>query len=175
MRLSRLPVLLAGAALLGVVSCATTIEGTGSIAAGVVTPGPSGSSAPTGDPTSTGAPTETADPTTSVPTPTTNPAAVKQRLLCVLEQATIVSINSQFNKTKDRAAQIAVLRTGASTIRGHLSRSGLPATDKVRRPGQSVVDQLDRLVTNASGGGSPSTAPYNLATRNFQKACSAVR
>lgn len=174
MRLSRLPVLLVGAALLGTVACATTVEGSGSIAAGVVTAGPSGSGSPSptgGSPT----PTSTPTPTTPAPTPTTNPVTTKQRLLCVLEQASIVSINSQFNKTKDRTAQIGVLRTGATTIRGHISRSGLPASDKVRRPAQSVLDQLDRLVANASGGGSPSTAPYNAATKNLQTACTAIR
>lgn len=172
MRLSRLPVLLVGAALFGVVSCATTVEGTGTIAEGVVTPGASPSD--TASPTASPSPTETAGSSTPAPTPTTNPATTRQRLLCVLEQASIVTINGQFNKTKNRASQITVLRSGASTIRGHLSRSGLPTTDKVRRPGQAVVDQLDRLVTNATGGGSPSTAPYNLATQNFQKACNAV-
>lgn len=174
MRLSRLPVLLVGAALLGTVSCATTVEGSGSIAAGVVTAGPSGSGSPspTGDSPS---PTPTPTETTPAPTPTTNPVTTKQRLLCVLEQASIVSINSQFNKTKNRTTQIAVLRTGAATIAGHITRSGLARTDKVRRPAQAVYDQLDRLVKAASGGGSPSTAPYNAATKGLQAACTAIR
>ena len=99
---------------------------------------------------------------------------VKQRLLCVLERASITSINSQFNKTKSRDAQIRVLRTGVTTIKGHLSRSGLPAGDKIRKPGQAVLDQLDKLVQDAGGGGSPSTMPYNQATQRFQQACNAL-
>lgn len=173
MRLSRLPVLLAAAALLGGgVACSAAIDGTGSPAAGLVTPGPTG----TGAPTATSGPTETSPPPspTAAPTPTTNTVTVRQRLLCVLERAAITSTNSQFNKSKDRAVQIRVLRAGAATISGHLSRSGLPADDRVRRPGQSVLDQLNRLVRTATGGSTPSTAPYNLATRNFQKACSTI-
>ena len=165
MRVSPLPVLLAAAALLAI-GCATTVEGNGSLAEGVVT-------AP---PTATGAaePTGSAAPTTPVPTPTTDQVLVRQRLLCVLERASITNINNQFNKSKDRDVQLRVLRTGATTIGGHLKRSGLPAGDKIRRPGQGVLDQLNKLVRDASGGGSPSTEPYNQATQRFQRACSAL-
>ncbi len=181
MRLSRLPALLAAAALLGGgVACAATIEGTGAPAAGVATAGPTLTGAPTGMPTAT-VPTATGPSETSVsptptpaPIPTTDPVMVKRRLLCVLERASIASINNQFNRTKDRAVQIRVLRTGATTIKGHLSRSGLPGNDRVRKPGQNVLDQLNRLVTDASGGGTPSTAPYNAATQGFQRACNAL-
>lgn len=173
MRLSRLPAVLVAAALLtGIVSCAATVEGTGTVAADVVTRGPS--AAP---PSGTG----TADPTTAAPTPTpapptstTDPVVVKRRLLCVLERAAISTVNSQFNNQKDRAAQIRVLRTGATTIRGHISRSGLPATDAIRRAGQAVLDQLDRLVAEAGKGRSPSTQPYNKATQAFQTGCNSV-
>jgi hypothetical protein len=164
MRVSALPVLLAAVLLAGA-GCATTVEGNGSIAEGVVTGAPTSSSDPE--------PTDTSDPTesTPAPTPTTDPMLVRQRLLCVLERASITTINSQFNKSKNRDVQIQVLRTGATTIKGHLSRSELPAGDKIRKPGQGVLDQLNKLVRDAGGGGAPSTTPYNQATQRFQQAC----
>jgi hypothetical protein len=167
MRVSALPVLLAAAALLGGVSCATTIEGSGSVAEGVVTVAPTGTATP--DPSGSSEPSET-----TAPTPTTDPTLVRQRLLCVLERASITSINTQFNKSKQRDAQLRVLRTGATTISGHLRRSGLPAGDRIRKPGQGVLDQLNKLVRDAGSGGTPSTAPYNQATQRFQQACSAL-
>lgn len=173
MRLSRPPALLvAGTLLCGLVACSTTIDGTGTLAADVTTgaPAPTSTAAPTSDPTTSSPPT--VEPTT--PAPTTNPVTVKQKLLCVLERGAITSINSQFNKQNDRDAQIRILRNGVSTIRGHISRSGLPASDGIRRSGQSVLDQLVRLETDATGGNSPSTAPYNKATQNFQKACNSL-
>lgn len=178
MRLSRLPAaLLAGALLTGIVSCATTVEGTGTIAADVATGGPSG----TGTPGTPGTPTPSPEGTTASPapppptaSPTTNPIVVKRRLLCVLERAAIAGVNSQFNKQKNRDAQIRVLRSGATTIRGHIRRSGLPGNDRIRRTGQSVLNQLDRLVAEASVGRSPSTTPYNKATQTFQTACNSV-
>lgn len=172
MRLSRLPAaLVAGALLTGIVSCATTIDGTGTLAADAATGAgtPTVTASPTVDPT-TASPTPA--PTTA--TPTTNPVVTKQRLLCVLERASITSINSQFNKAKERDAQIRVLRGGASTIRGHLVRSGLPEADGVRRAGTGVLDQLKRLVTDATGGNSPTTQPYNVATQKFQTVCNKV-
>lgn len=173
MRLSRLPAaLVAGALLTGIVSCAATVEGTGTLAADVATGAPSGSGtpgAPTPEPT---AATPTPEPTTA--SPTADPVQVKRRLLCVLERAAIASVNSQFNKQKNRDAQIRVLKTGATTIRGHIRRSGLPATDRIRRSGQSVLNQLDRLVAEASVGRSPSTTPYNKATQTFQTNCNSV-
>ncbi len=174
MRLSRLPaVLVAGALLSGLVSCAATVEGTGTLASDVVvtgaptaSPGPSGSEpAPT-----TASPT----PAPTTPRPTTDPVVTKRRLLCVLERATIASINSQFNKSKNRDAQIRVLRSGATTIRGQIERSGLPATDGVRQTGQSVLNQLGKLVATANAGQTPSTRPYNVATQTFQKVCNTV-
>jgi len=175
MRVSALPVLLTAALLAAGAGCATTIEGTGTIAEGVVTGAPTG--APTESPTGSGTPepTGSSDPTTTTaPSPTADPVLIRQRLLCVLERASITSINSQFNKTKNRDTQIRVLRTGATTITGHLQRSQLPAGDKIRKPGQAVVDQLNRLVRGASSGGNPSTDPYNKATRSFQTACNAL-
>jgi hypothetical protein len=171
MRVSALPVLLAAAAVLTAgAGCAATIEGTGTIAEGVITGGPT----PTGSPDPSGS----AEPSGTTPapaqTPTSDPVLVRQRLLCVLERASITSINSQFNKSKNREVQIRVLRTGATTISGHLRGSGLPAGDRIRRPGQGVLDQLNMLVRDAGTGGSPSTAPYNQATQRFQQACNAL-
>jgi hypothetical protein len=163
MRVSALAVLLTAVAL-GGVGCATTIEGSGSVAEEVVTVAPTGTATP--DPSGSSEPTET--------TPTTDPTLVRERLLCVLERASITSINSQFNKTKKRDVQLRVLRTGVATISGHLRRSGLPADDKIRKPGQGVLDQLTMLVRDASRGGSPSPTPYNQATQRFQVACGAL-
>lgn len=171
MRVSALAVLLTAAALLGGAGCATTIEGRGSVAEGVVTVAPTATATP--DPSGSPDPSEPSE-TTPAPTPTANPTLVRQRLLCVLERASITSINTQFNKTKSRDVQIRVLRTGATTISGHLRRSGLPAGDKIRKPGQGVLDQLNKLVRDASGGGTPSPTPYNQATQRFQVACSAL-
>lgn len=175
MRLSRLPaVLVAGALLTGIVSCAATVEGSGTLAADVVVPGtptatPGGSTSAAPDPT-TASPT----PVPTTPRPTADPVVAKRRLLCVLEQAAIGSINSQFNKSKNRDAQIRVLRTGATTIRGHIERSGLPTSDGVRQSGQGVLNQLTTLVTSANAGQTPSTRSYNVATQTFQKVCRTV-
>jgi hypothetical protein len=171
MRVSALPVLLA-AALLVCAGCATVVEGNGSIAEGVVTGAPTSSPEP--DQTESSDPTETTPTPTPTPTPTTDPTAVRERLLCVLERASITNINSEFNKSKNREVQLRVLRTGATTIGGHLSRSGLPADDKIRKPGQGVLDQLNKLVRDASRGLTPSTTPYNTATQRFQQACGAL-
>lgn len=164
MRVSALPVLVAAAAL--ACGCAASVEGHGTIADGVVTGEPTPSSEPS-DPSGSPGPEETSP----AATPTTDPTLVRERLLCVLGRASIVSINTQFNKSKDRDVQVKVLRTGATTISGHLSRSGLPADDRIRKPGQGVLDQLTKLVRAASDGGTPSTAPYNRATQRFQQAC----
>ncbi len=177
MRLSRLPAALVAAALLtGIVSCAATVSGSGTVAADVVTRGSTATPPPAGTPT-TGAPP--AEPTSATPMPTaaqptTDPVVVKRRLLCVLERAAIANVNSQFNKQRDRGAQIRVLRQGATAIRGHIRRSGLPTTDGIRQRGQRVLDQLDRLVAEANKGRSPSTQPYNRATQTFQNGCNSV-
>jgi hypothetical protein len=177
MRLSRFPAVLVAAALsAGIVSCATTVDGTGTLAADVSTgsapsptDSPSTTSEPTPDPT-----TDSPTPEPTTPAPTTDPVQVKRRLLCVLERAAITSINSQFNKSKDRDGQIRILRTGATTIKGHIAASKLSPADGIRKAGQSVLDQLNRLVADASGGNSPSTGPYNAATTRFQTACNKV-
>jgi hypothetical protein len=170
MRLTRLPAVLVAAALLaGIASCATAIEGSGSLASDVVTGGPTPTATsddPTGDRTTASA--------TPDPVPTTNPVTTRERALCVLERAAISTTNSQFNKSTERDAQIQILRTGARTIRGQISRSGLPGTDSIRRSGQGVLDQLTRLATDASGGNTPSTNAYNVATQKFQKACNSI-
>lgn len=178
MRLSRLPAVLVATVLMaGIASCASTIEGSGTIAAGVVTGSPTStatsddnpSTSPTPDPTSD---SPTPDPTTAAPT--ANPVRTRELALCVLERASIATINSQFNASKDRSGQVKILKSGVTTIKGHLSRSALPGTDGIRRAGQSVLDQLSKLATAASAGGSPSTAPYNAATGQFQKACNGI-
>ena len=169
MRVSALPARLAIAALLVAgAGCATTIEGTGSIAEDVLTGAPT--------PTSTSDSTDSTEPTatTPAPSPPADQVLVRQRLLCVLERASITSINNQFNKSKNRETQLRALRTGATTISGHLKRSGLPAGDRIRKPGQGVLDELTGLVRKASVGGTPSTAPYNRATQRFQQACDSV-
>jgi hypothetical protein len=176
MGLTRLPVVLVAAAVLaGVASCASTIEGTGTIASDVVTGGPSaGSAAPTDDPSESPTPDPAAASPTPEPTPTTNPVTTRERALCVLERAAIANVNTSFNRSKDRDAQIRILRQGATTIRGQISRSGLAGTDGIRRSAQGVLDQLTRLVADAGGGNSPSTNAYNVATQKFQKACNSI-
>jgi|1186.fasta_scaffold572232_2 hypothetical protein len=177
MRLTRLPAALVAAVLLaGIASCATTIDGTGTIASDVVTgaPTPPASSDPSDDPTRDPTPDATTASPTPAPTPTTNAVVVQERALCVLERGAIATINTSFNRSKERTTQIQILRTGATTIRGQISRSGLPGGDGIRRAGQGVLDQLNRLVSDAAGGNSPSTNAYNMATQKFQKACNSV-
>jgi hypothetical protein len=181
MRLTRLPAALVAAVLLaGIASCATTIDGTGTIASDVVTgaPAPAAGSHPTGDPTADPSGDPTPDATTASPapetTPTTSAVVVQERALCVLERGAIATINTSFNRSKERTTQIKILRTGATTIGGQIGRSGLPTGDGIRRAGQGVLDQLNRLVGDAAGGNSPSTNAYNVATQKFQKACNSV-
>jgi len=180
-RVLRLPALLVAAALLGggAAACSKTVEGNGGVAEGVTTPtqtptessSPAGSASPTGSPS----PTETGSPSdTASSTPTVNPVTARRRMLCVVERASIASINSQFNKAKDRDSQIRVLREGATTIGGQIGRSQLAATDRIRAYGQSVLNQLTALVRTATAGGTPGTAPYNRATQDFQKACNTL-
>lgn len=177
MRLSRLPAVLVAAVLTaGVASCAATVDGTGSIASDVVTGGPTPTGAPSGgsdDPTaSPTSDTPTPDPTTA--SPTADPVKTRELALCVLERAAIASINSQFNASKNRSGQVRILKSGVTTIKGHISRSSLPAGDSIRRSGQGVLDQLSKLADAAGGGSSPSTTPYNTATRSFQTACNSI-
>ena len=69
MRLSRLPAVLVAAVLLaGVASCATTVDGSGTIASDVVTGGPT----PTG-----GSDDPSADPTSDSPPPTSAPTTAR--------------------------------------------------------------------------------------------------
>lgn len=171
MRLSRLPAVLVAAVLLaGVASCATTVDGSGTVASDVVSGGPTPTSDdPSGSPTSE---SPTPDPTSA--SPTANPVKTRELALCVLERAAITSINSQFNASKNRTGQIKILKSGVTTIKGHITRSALPASDGIRSSGQGVLDQLNKLATAASGGNSPSTTPYNAATQKFQKACNSI-
>jgi hypothetical protein len=162
MRLTRLPAALVTAVLLaGAASCATTIEGSGTAAPDLSTPsgGPSGSGSDDPSPT---------------PSSTVNIVQVRERALCVLERAAITGINTSFNKSKQRTAQIQILKQGAATIGGQLSRSRLPANDGILRAGKAVQTELTKLYTAANGGKSPSTKPYNDATRKFQQACNSI-
>ena len=178
MRLTRLPAALVSALLLaGVASCATTIQGSGTIASDVVTgaPTPGGSA----DQSGSGPPSGSADPddsggATPTPSSTANAVQVRERALCVLERAAITGINTSFNKSKQRSQQVQILKQGAATIGGQLSRSGLPADDAVLRAGKAVQSQLAALYAAANAGKSPSTKPYNDATVKFQRACNAI-
>jgi hypothetical protein len=172
MRLTRLPAALVAAVLLaGIASCATTVEGSGSIASDVVTNGPT----PTGGSDDPGDGGGSDDPsTTPSATPTANPVRTRERALCLLERAAITSINTSFNKSKQRSQQIQILKQGAATIGAQLSRSGLPANDVILRSGKSVQIQLSKLFTAANSGDTPSTKAYNAATENFQKACNSI-
>jgi hypothetical protein len=184
MRLTRLPAALVAAVLLaGIASCATTVSGSGTIAADVVTNGPTptggsgepgGSDAAGSDPGSanpggTGVPTD--DP---APTPTVDPVRVRERALCVLERAAITSINISFNKSKQRSQQVQILKQGAATLAAQLSRSGLPSGDAIQRAGKNVQTQLAKLYAAADAGQTPSTSPYNSATQSFQRACNSI-
>jgi hypothetical protein len=179
MRLTRLPAALVSALLLaGVASCATTIKGSGTIASDVVTgaPTPGGSA----DPSGSEAPSGSADPsdsgaTTPTPSSTANAVQARERALCVLERTAITGINTSFNKSERRSQQVQILKQGAATLDGQLSRSGLPADDAVLRAGRAVQTQLAKLFAAASGGKSPSTTPYNDAARKFQLACNSIR
>lgn len=176
MRLTRLPAALVSALLLaGVASCATTIQGSGTIASDVVTgaPTPGGSA----DSSASAAPSGSADPGVSgepTPSSTANAVQVRERALCVLERTAITGINTSFNKSKQRSQQVQILKQGAATINGQLSKSGLPANDAILRAGKAVQIQLAKLFVAASGGKSPSTTPYNDATRKFQQACNSI-
>jgi len=175
MRVLRLAgtVLLAAALGAGLAACAHTIDGTGTIAEGVLTgsPSPTGSGSPT-DPTDSTSPT-TPSPTSS-PSPSPSSLTVRRRVLCVLEQAAIATTNRQVNSARDRNAQLRVLRSGSTTISGHLTRSGLPGDDRIRLAGSAVVIELNALVKGATAGGSPSTKPYNDASLRFARVCGTI-
>ena len=166
MRLTRLPAALVTAAFLaGAASCATTIAGTGSAAPDLATGGPRASADPSGS---------ASDGPTPTPSSTVDTVVVRERALCVLERATITGINTSFNKSKQRSQQVQILKTGAATIGGQLSRSKLPADDGILRAGKAVQIELTKLYTAANGGKSPSTKPYNTATQKFQTACNGI-
>jgi len=169
-------VLLAAVLGAGLGACSQSVEGSGTIAEGVLTgsPSPTGSSSPTDSPTDSPSPTGTTTSPTPSPTPTTSSVTVRRRVLCVLEQAAIGSTNRQVNASRDRNAQIRVLRTGSTTITGHILRSGLPGDDRIRVAGSAVVTQLNALVNGATAGGSPSPKAYNDASVRFSRACSSL-
>lgn len=174
MRLTRLPAALVSALLLaGVASCATTIEGSGTIAPDVVTGGPTPDGS--GDSSGSAGPSGSGDATPNpTPTSTVNAVQIRERALCVLERAAITGINTSFNKSKQRSQQVQILKQGAATISGQLSRSGLPADDAILLAGKAVQIQLAKLSAAASAGKSPSTKPYNDATGKFQRACNSI-
>src|SRR5262245_62703489 len=108
MRPTRLPAALVSALLLaGAVSCATTIEGSGTIASDVITGGPTpqGSDDPSPSASNGGS-----DDPTPTPSPTVNAVQIRERALCVLERAAITTINTSFNKSKQRGQQIQILK-----------------------------------------------------------------
>jgi hypothetical protein len=174
MRLTRLPAALVSALLLaGTVSCATTVEGSGTIAPDVITGGPTpGGSDGSGGSGDTGGSDNPAS--TPSPSPSVNAVQTRERALCVLERAAITTINTSFNKSKQRGQQIQILKQGAATIDAQLSRSGLPAGDAILAAGTAVQTQLAKLYAAASAGKSPSTKPYNDATAKFQQACNSI-
>ncbi len=171
MRLTRLPAALISALLLaGVASCATTIEGSGTIASDVVTGGPT----PDGSGDSGGSAEPSGSDATPTPSSTVNAVQIRERALCVLERAAITGINTSFNKSKQRSQQVQILKQGTATISGQLARSGLPADDAIRRAGKAVQTELAKLAAAAGAGKSPSTKPYNDATGKFQQACNSI-
>jgi hypothetical protein len=154
----------------GAVACAKPIDGKGTLAEGVVTPGPTG--APADSPTESPAPSPTgsAPPSTS-PSPTADQVKTKERVTCVLVQATIKTTNDKFNSAKSRKAQLQVLSSGAASIGGTLKRSGLNYRSHVFAAGWAVLLELRRIVQGAQRGGNPSTGPYNTLTTRFRTAC----
>jgi hypothetical protein len=165
--------LLALVAVVGLVgfagaACATTVTGRGSLAAGVPTPGTSGSVTPSPSATSSEASTDSPTPT---PSPTIDPIKTKERVTCVLVQSTIKSTNDRFNASKTREAQISVLKSAASSLAKTLKGSGLPRTDKILGLGNRIVTELNKVVKLAAQGGNPSTGPYNTLTTQFRTAC----
>ena len=175
MRQTRLPAVLVAAMLLaGTASCVTTVAGSGSIAPGVVTggPTPTGGSG-SGESGGAGEARGSDDPSPT-PSPTVNAVRVRERALCLLERAAIADINTTFNRAKQRDQQVKILEQGAATIGSQLSRSGLPANDAILRAGTKVHVELSTLYTAADAGKTPSTKPYNDASAKFQKACNSI-
>jgi hypothetical protein len=174
MRVARPPLrLLAAVAVVGLVgaggvACSRTIDGRGAIAEGVVTPGPTGTATPTDTPNGSPTTTRAASPSS---TPTVDPVKTKERVTCVLVQATIKSTNDTFNAAKTRDAQLKVLTSAYGTIDKTLRASGLPSTDKIYVQARAISTELKKIVTLAKRGGRPSTGPYNTLTTRFRTAC----
>jgi len=165
--------LLAVVAMVGLVgsagaACSRTVAGRGTLAEGVVTPGPSGSA--TASPSATSSDATTDSPTPS-PSPTVDPVKTKERVTCVLVQSTIKSTNDRFNASKTRESQIQVLKSASSVLAKTLNASGLPATDRILGLGKKIVTELNKIVKSAARGGNPSTGPYNTLTTQFRTAC----
>jgi len=152
----------------GTAACTTTVAGHGVLAEGVTTPGPTDSGSPTDSPTES--PTDSPSPTVP-PTPTVDPVKAKERVTCLLVQATIKTTNDKFNAAKRRNEQIRLLKSAAASIDGMLDRSGLPTSSKVLRLGRAIQAELSKIVSSAERGGNPSTTPYNALTTRFRSTC----
>jgi len=171
MRVRRLLIAVAagGLTIIGVAACSSTVEGTGTLAEGVITPGSSGSEDPSSDPSESSSPSESESPT-----PTVDPVETKERLTCITVQSQIKSINDQFNGASNRAAQVGILNRGAKSMETTLKRAGLPRTDRIYVAGVNVLNQLKKLVTLANRGQNPSTGPYHVTTRAFSSICATI-
>jgi hypothetical protein len=174
---------MSGLRLLGVVAaaalvasaaggCATTVDGRGTLANGVVTPGTTRSGSPAGSPGPTRSPSPTHPPSPSrSPTPTVDPVKTKERVTCVLVQATIKTTNDKFNAARSRELQIKVLKSAVASIDRTLRQSGLTDSSLVYRTGRAILLELRKIVGSAERGGNPSTTPYNTLTTRFRTAC----
>ncbi len=169
MRVARVLAALLATGVAGAVAagCGTEVAGSGTLAEDALAspPSASGSASPTDDPSASPIPS---------PTPTVDQTVAKERVTCVLVQASIRTTNDRFNAAKSRERQIAALSSGATSIDRHLEASRLPRTDKIYAQGAAVLGEMRRLVTAAGRGGSPSTDPYNQASARFSTACAAL-
>jgi hypothetical protein len=172
MRALRLLAVVAALGLLGygAAACSKTIDGKGTIAAGVTAGPTTDEPTPTDTPTPTDSPTESPT-TTASPSRTVDPVKTKERVTCVLVQATIKTTNDKFNDAKNRETQIRILKSGAISIDGTLKRSGLNNSSRIFVLGRAILLELRRIVSGAERGGNPSTGPYNTLTTRFRTAC----
>jgi hypothetical protein len=168
MRVRRLLAVITALSVAGTAACTTTVAGRGALADDV-TAGPTGSGSPTaGSPTAS--PADLPSPTPS-PAPTVDPVKAKERVTCLLVQATIKTTNDKFNAARKRNEQLRLLTAAATSIDRTLDRSGLPRSSKVLRLGRAIQGELRKIVSSAERGGSPSTGPYNTLTARFRTTC----
>jgi hypothetical protein len=95
----------------------------------------------------------------------------KERVTCVLVQATIKTTNDKFNAAKTRELQIRVLKSAAISIDRTLRQSGLDNRSRIHLLGRTILLELRKIVASAERGGNPSTGPYNTLTTRFRTAC----